>query len=109
MVKRKSKKQDDSKVEISKNKFLSKEQLLTIKNVHLEREAVKKDILALHNKIECLDRDRTICTLQMSDLKSKSVVKDREHQEIIDEISRSIGVDLKDSVINQESGEVTFV
>lgn len=111
MIKRKSNKKDQgtTKKSGSDTKFLSKEQLLTIKNAHLERDAVQKDILGLHNKIQYLERERTICNLQMSDLKGRATMKDKEHKDIIKEIGDRIGVDLKDSVINQESGEITFV
>ena len=88
--------------------FLSKEQRLEIAVSHLEREVIKKEIQSMHNKISYLERDKVICNLQMSDLKARSIRKDRDHKDLIESIGRKLGVDLRNSLINPESGEVTL-
>lgn len=87
---------------------LSKEQLLTIRVSHLEREFLQKDVESKFRQTEILERDKTIANLQLSDLKAKLTRKTHEHKELIEEIGRKLGVDLKNTTINPETGEVTL-
>ena len=109
----KKKKIEEKKVQneepLNENVMLNKEQRLEVLVSHLEVDLIKKDIQAIHNKAEFLEREKMICNLKISDLKSKLTRKQLDHKDIIDQIGRQIGVDLKNSVINQETGEINFV
>lgn len=87
---------------------LTKEQLLEIKCSHLERESIAKDLKIIFGEIQTLDRQKELMNLRMSDIKNSSIMKDREHKEIIENIGRKVGKSLLDSQINFETGKVTF-
>lgn len=87
---------------------LTKEQLLEIKCSHLERENIKKDLKVIFTEIQTIDRQKELMNLRMSDIKSASIVKDRDHKDLIEGIGRKVGKSLLDSQINFETGKVTF-
>ena len=87
---------------------LSEVQRLQLMVSHLEQENVKKEISALHNKTEFLEREKAICKMRINDLKSRVAKGERNHQELIGEIGRKLGVKMKDAVVDMETGLVTF-
>lgn len=87
---------------------LTKEQLLEIKNSHLERECINKDTKIFFTEIQLLDRQKELSNLRMSDMKARATMKDRDHKDLIEDIGRKVGVSLLDSQINFETGKVTF-
>lgn len=94
--------------EINDGLKLSKEQLLTLRISHLEREFLQKEVESKFRHTEILERDKTIANLQLSDLKSKLTRKGIEHKALIEEMGRKLGIDLKNSSINPETGEITL-
>lgn len=88
--------------------FLTKEQLLEIRCSHLERDNIQKEEKILFAEIQLIERHKELMNLKLNDVKAKSVVKSREHKELINEIGRRVGINLNNSLINFETGKVTF-
>lgn len=87
---------------------LSNEDRLRLIVSMMERDLTVKEMAALHNKIETLDREKTIMNLKMSDLQAVKKKRERDHNELIADLGRKMGVNLKNSTICPESGKITF-
>jgi hypothetical protein len=100
---------EDGLCDVGATKKIPMEQLLQIKISHLEGDIINNDIKACNFEVQAIDRSKVIANLKLSDLKAQLTRKSRGHKELIEDISRKAGVNLRNSTINYETGEVNFV